>query len=106
MDLLANRKYDFPNTQNIQLCCYCGVRKATTKDHIPPKSIFNKPRPCDLITVPYCFECNIQHPNMMRNLKYVHGLSPATENALKSQEDLNITIFATNCNSFTGKLCE
>lgn len=41
-----------------QLCCYCGVAEATTKDHIPPKSIFNKPLPSDLITVPCCFECN------------------------------------------------
>lgn len=48
----------FINNKNIQLCCYCGTRKATTKDHIPPKSIFNKPRPSDLITVPCCFECN------------------------------------------------
>lgn len=42
----------------IQLCCYCGVRNATTKDHIPPKAIFNTPRPNDLITVPCCHECN------------------------------------------------
>lgn len=42
------------------ICCYCGLRKATTKDHVPPKAIFNKPRPDDLITVPCCFECNNQ----------------------------------------------
>jgi hypothetical protein len=41
-----------------KLCCYCGTRVATTKDHIPPRSIFNKPRPNDLITVPCCFKCN------------------------------------------------
>lgn len=40
------------------LCCYCGLEKATTKDHIPPKAIFTKPRPSDLITVPCCFRCN------------------------------------------------
>lgn len=40
------------------ICCYCGLRPATTRDHVPPKSIFNKPRPDDLITVPCCFECN------------------------------------------------
>lgn len=40
------------------LCCYCGTKTASTKDHIPPKSIFNKPRSNDLITVPCCFECN------------------------------------------------
>jgi hypothetical protein len=41
-----------------QICVLCGVRAATTSDHIPPKSIFPKPRPSDLITVPACFHCN------------------------------------------------
>lgn len=41
-----------------QLCSFCGKNKATTKDHLPPKAIFNKPLPSDLITVPSCFECN------------------------------------------------
>lgn len=39
---------------NTVLCCYCGINSSTTKDHIPPKSIFNKPLPNNLITVPYC----------------------------------------------------
>jgi hypothetical protein len=41
-----------------KICCYCGTRKATTRDHVPPKAIFNSPLPYDLITVPACFECN------------------------------------------------
>jgi hypothetical protein len=40
------------------LCCYCGIREAATRDHIPPKGIFNSPKPSDLITVPCCFICN------------------------------------------------
>lgn len=39
-------------------CAYCGIENAPTKDHIPPKSLFPKPRPHDLITVPSCFACN------------------------------------------------
>lgn len=42
----------------IQYCCYCGINLATTKDHIPPRGIFNKPRPHNLITVPSCSKCN------------------------------------------------
>lgn len=42
------------------ICCYCGIREATTRDHIPPRGIFNRPRPNDLITVPCCVECNNQ----------------------------------------------
>lgn len=40
------------------LCAICGKRPATTVDHVPPKGIFAKPRPTNLITVPACFHCN------------------------------------------------
>ncbi len=40
------------------LCVYCGVRLADTRDHIPPKALFAKPRPSNLITVPSCLACN------------------------------------------------
>lgn len=39
-------------------CCYCSTNIATTRDHVPPKGIFNRPRPSDLITVPCCSQCN------------------------------------------------
>jgi len=40
------------------LCAICGVSAATTKDHIPPRGIFPRPRTHDLITVPACRPCN------------------------------------------------
>ena len=39
------------------ICAICGTREGTTRDHVPPKAIFPKPRP-DLVTVPACPECN------------------------------------------------
>jgi hypothetical protein len=39
-------------------CVYCGAAEADTLDHIPPKGLFPKPRPSDLITVPCCRPCN------------------------------------------------
>ncbi len=39
-----------------KLCTYCDS-PATTKDHVPPRAIFAKPRPT-LVTVPCCEECN------------------------------------------------
>lgn len=39
-------------------CVFCGVIGDVTDDHVPPKTIFAKPRPSDLITVPGCKECN------------------------------------------------
>jgi len=38
-------------------CCLCG-KPAETQDHIPPKGLFDKPRPTNLISVPACTECN------------------------------------------------
>lgn len=46
-----------PN-QSRHLCVICGAAEATTDDHLPPKNLFPKPRPNDLITVPSCFRCN------------------------------------------------
>jgi hypothetical protein len=39
-------------------CAICGIRDATGRDHVPPRSIFPRPWPSDLITVPACNECN------------------------------------------------
>lgn len=41
-------------------CIYCGEVKSLTKDHIPPKNLFPRPRPNNLITVPSCVDCNHQ----------------------------------------------
>lgn len=40
-----------------QVCAICGCEEATTRDHVPPKGIFPRPRPA-LITVPACDDCN------------------------------------------------
>lgn len=39
-------------------CVYCDEGEASTVDHIPPKCLFAKPRPSNLITVPCCEPCN------------------------------------------------
>lgn len=39
-------------------CVFCGAIGYVTDDHVPPKNIFAKPRPSDLITVPGCDDCN------------------------------------------------
>ena len=39
------------------ICVLCGVRPATTHDHVPPKGFF-KGLGAQLITVPACAECN------------------------------------------------
>ncbi len=58
-------------------CCYCGINRVETKDHIPPKSIFNKPRPSNLITVPSCFDCNNKASILDEQFKIYLGLHVA-----------------------------
>ena len=41
-----------------EICVYCGTNQATTRDHVPPKGIFIRPLPNDLVTVPACEPCN------------------------------------------------
>lgn len=46
-----------------------------TDDHIPPKALFPKPRPSDLITVPICSSCNAgtsQDDEYFRNAVALH----------------------------------
>ncbi len=42
----------------IGICSICGEMNELTKEHIPPKSIFLKPRPQNTITVFSCKRCN------------------------------------------------
>jgi hypothetical protein len=44
--------------KTVRLCTYCGRNPATTRDHVPPRSIFPKPLPQNLVTVPACRKCN------------------------------------------------
>jgi hypothetical protein len=46
--------------RNIQknICAYCGAKDNLTKDHVPPKNLFPKPRPNDLVTVKACKSCH------------------------------------------------
>ena len=46
---------------NSEYCVFCSTRldkSNKTRDHIPAKSFFPRPRPDDLITVPCCHKCN------------------------------------------------
>lgn len=45
-------------TDSIEKCYLCGSTENLTRDHIPPKGLFPKPRPSNLYTVPCCYSCN------------------------------------------------
>jgi len=51
------RPRDVPESDT-DSCIYCGGSERITRDHIPPKCLFPKPRATDLITVPACQNCN------------------------------------------------
>jgi hypothetical protein len=44
--------------QKVGACVYCGEIKPLTDDHVPPRSLFPRPWPSNLITVPSCADCN------------------------------------------------
>ena len=46
------------DSRKIGECIYCGKIGPLSVDHIPPKSLFQHPRPNNLITVPSCDDCN------------------------------------------------
>jgi hypothetical protein len=41
-----------------QICALCGIRPATTREHVPAQQLWDPPLPNDLITVPACGPCN------------------------------------------------
>src|SRR5437764_2311666 len=46
-----------PRTDTIK-CYLCGAADRVTRDHIPPKGLFPRPRPSNLHTLPCCESCN------------------------------------------------
>jgi hypothetical protein len=46
------------NKKRSKFCAYCGYDGELTVDHIPPKGMFGKPLPANLITVPACKKCH------------------------------------------------
>ena len=56
--------------QKRELCVNCRSPEDLTRDHIPPKSFFPKPRPNNLITVPCCRTC---HKEFTENDEYLRN---------------------------------
>jgi hypothetical protein len=81
---------------NPEMRCYqCDVplKKYTVKpgeqspadayipDHVPPKGLFPKPRPNNLIEVPCCFECNNKHSGFDERLR-IYASMPFDRNEI------------------------
>lgn len=45
-------------TRRSGICPICGRDQLLTRDHLPPKGLFGKPLPGDLLTVATCSDCN------------------------------------------------
>jgi hypothetical protein len=56
--MATDRRMKTASVSAPNVCVYCRERGADTADHIPPRCLFSKPRPSDLITVPSCKRCN------------------------------------------------
>lgn len=71
-------------------CVICDKNPATTSDHIPPKGVFPRPRPSDLITIPACVECNKITQNLDEEFRvfinmFVGKTTPQAENLWKTE---------------------
>ena len=55
---MSNVKRRSVRSQSSHLCVICGIRPATTRDHVPPKCFFKGTAGAALITVPACAMCN------------------------------------------------
>jgi hypothetical protein len=51
-------------------CVYCGKVAPITEDHVPPKNLFAKPRPNNLIKVPSCKECHSENKQVSQDDEY------------------------------------
>ena len=84
-------------------CLFCK-EPANTKDHIPPKNLFPRPRPA-LITVPACFDCNNGHSqddaffrnvllndDRIRNLPQANALVKAYERSLRRPQATGLAV--------------
>ena len=56
-----------PDNYPRNICAYCGSKENLTDDHVPPKNLFPKPRPSNLISVPACTSC---HSNTSKDDEY------------------------------------
>lgn len=87
------------------ICTYCGERIGTTRDHVPPKSLFAKPRP-NLVTVPCCEQCQksqslddeyfVRMISMKRDTVDNPSAREARDSALRSLTKPSKRRFATN----------
>jgi hypothetical protein len=75
--------------KKIRICALCGATDVFgSYDHLPPRCIFIKPRPQNLITVPACLGCNnigsVGDEVFKTFLAFLLGSSPETESLYKS----------------------
>jgi hypothetical protein len=55
-------------------CVYCGKVAPITYDHVPPRNLFAKPRPDNLIRVPSCKECHGQNKQVSQDDEYFRNM--------------------------------
>jgi len=61
-------------------CVICGIRQSIDREHVPPKNIFTKPRPSNLVTVPACSDCNNNTSQLDEEFRAYLSLTVGTSN--------------------------
>jgi len=68
---------------NKGICAYCKTKGAVTRDHIPPKALFAKPRPENTITVPACTPC---HEKFSKDDEYFRDVLSLQDSAYQNSD--------------------
>ena len=80
-----------------------------TKDHIPPKSLFAKPRPNNLITVPCCLDCNqrwTMHDEYFKLMLLMRGDVSSHPEAIRLQPSIIRSVYRPEMNGLLRSIGE
>ena len=95
------------NKKKMGICPFCHENKKLTKDHIPPKNLFPKPRPNTLLKIPGCKECNEgtskddEYFRLMLSMRSEVGLNSLVS---KNREKIVNSLFREQARGFLHRL--
>lgn len=88
--------------RKISECVHCGEIKPISDDHIPPKCLFPKPYPLNMITVPSCDNCNQGASKDDEYLRLIFTAREDVENNSSVQKILPLVRKSLNRKEYPG----
>lgn len=70
-------------------CVHCRKRPAVSRDHVPPKGLFQRPRPDNLIRVPACEDCDNGRTKDDEYLQHIYSFDYRADTNLSASNRRN-----------------